>query len=130
MSPSRLLNLTIVVVEDHDDTRVYVGKFLVLQGANIALAANGVEGFELVKVKRPDLVLCDLQMPIMDGFELLRKIRALGPEGGGQVPVVAMTAMISHAERARVLDFGFSACLPKPFSAESLIEIILAVTNR
>ena len=98
MSPNRLSNLTIVVVEDHDDARRYLGLFLDRLGANVLAAKNGFEGLEAIKNSRLNLVVSDIKMPGMDGFELLREIRALGPEAGGSVPVIAMTA---HADPAR-----------------------------
>ena len=129
MSPNRLSNLTIVVVEDHDDTRRYLGLFLDRLGANVVLARNGVEGLEAIKRSRPNLILSDIKMPGRDGYELLREIRALGSDAGGSVPVIAMTALITHADRARVLNAGFQACLPKPFTPAKLVETVLTVLN-
>jgi CheY-like chemotaxis protein len=129
MSPDRLSNLTIVVVEDHDDARRYLGLFLDRLGANVVLASNGVEGLEATRKSRPDLVVSDIQMPGMNGFELLREIRAFGSEGGGSVPVIAMTAFVTSADRGRILNAGFQACLPKPFTPDKLAETILTVLN-
>jgi CheY-like chemotaxis protein len=129
MSPNRLSNLTIVVVEDHDDARRYLGIFLDHLGANVVLARNAFEGLEAIKNNHPNLVLSDINMPAMDGFELLREIRALGLEGGGSVPVIAMTALVTHADRARILNAGFQSCLPKPFTPDKLVETILTVLN-
>ena len=128
MSHSPLSNFTIVVVEDHDDTRRSVGIFLGQLGANVVEARNAVEGVEAVKTRRPNLVLSDIKMPKRDGFEVLRKIRALGPDAGGSVPVIAMSALVTHAS-ARMLDAGFQACLPKPFTPDKLLQTILTVLN-
>jgi CheY-like chemotaxis protein len=68
-------------------------------------------------------------MPGMDGFGLLREIRALGPDAGGSVPVIAMTAFARLGERVDMLDAGFQACLPKPFTPDKLLETILTVLN-
>ena len=130
MSPSRLSNLTIVVVEDHDDARRYLGLFLDRMGANVVVARNAFEGLEAIKNNHPNLVLSDIKMPGMDGFELLREIRALGPNAGGSVPVIAMTAYVTHADRARMLSAGFQACLPKPFTPDKLVKTILTVLNK
>ena len=129
MSPNRLSNLTIVVVEDYDDARRYLGLFLNQMGANVVVARNGFEGLEATKNNRPNLVVSDIKMPGMDGFELLREIRAFGPNAGGGVPVIAMTAFVTYADRSRILNAGFQACLPKPFTPDKLVEAILTVLN-
>ena len=129
MSPNRLSNLTIVVVEDHDDARRYLGLFLDRLGATVVVARNGFDGLEAIKNNRPDLVVSDIQMPGMDGFELLREIRALGSGAGGSVPVIAMTAFGTHADRERLLHGGFKGCLLKPFTPDKLLETILSVLN-
>ena len=129
MSPNRLSNITIVVVDDHDDVRKYVGAFLAQLGANVLVAQNAMEGLEAIKSYRPNLVLSDISMPGRDGFGLLLDIRALGPEFGGSVPVIAMTALVSPLDRARILSAGFRACLPKPFSPDKLVEAILKVLD-
>ena len=65
----------------------------------------------------------------MDGFELLRQIRSIRLDAGGIVPVIAMTAFVTHADRSRILNAGFQGCLPKPFTPDNLLEAILAVLN-
>jgi len=129
MSPTRLRNLTIVVVDDHNDFRRYLGAFLGYLGANVAAAENAMEGLKAVKTYHPNLVLTDISMPGRDGFGLLSDIRALGPDAGGNVPVIAMTALITPVDRARILNAGFKAFLSKPFSPEALVEAILTALN-
>jgi CheY-like chemotaxis protein len=103
MSPSCLAGLAIIVVEDHDDARRYLDLFLGHLGAKVMVARNAFEGLEAIKNTHPDLVLSDIKMPGMDGFELLDEIRALGPDAGGSVPVIAMSAFAdrsnAHASR-------------------------------
>jgi CheY-like chemotaxis protein len=67
-------------------------------------------------------------MPDRDGFDLLRDIRALGPHAGS-IPVVAMTAVVARVDRSRILEAGFQACLPKPFTVDELIEAISNVID-
>jgi CheY-like chemotaxis protein len=129
MSPNHFTGLTIVVVEDHDDARTALGRFLEHLGTNVVLARNAFEGIEAVKNSRPNLVLSDISMPGRDGFALLRDIRALGPQGGDTVPVVAMTALITRADCGRLLNAGFQACLVKPFSVEELVETIVTFAH-
>jgi CheY-like chemotaxis protein len=130
MSPNPLSDLIIVVVEDHDDARRYLGAFLRQLGADIVLARDAIQGIEAIRNSRPHLVVSDIQMPGADGFELLRQIRALGSDSGGGVPVIAMTAFLGHADRRRILNAGFQAFLPKPFTPEKFLETILTVLDR
>jgi len=128
LSRNRISHFTIVVVEDDDDSRRALDIFFGRLGANVVGASNAIEGVEAVKTSRPNLVLCDIKMPGRDGFEVLGKIRALGPAAGGSVPVIAMSALVTHAG-TRMLDAGFNACLPKPFTSDKLVETILTVLN-
>ena len=129
MPPNSFKGLTIVVVEDHDDARRYLGLFLGRLGANVVMAENGLKGLLAIKISHPNLVLSDITMPGMDGFELLREIRALGSDAGGSVPVIAMTALVTHADGRRILNAGFQAYLPKPFTPDRLVETILTVLD-
>jgi CheY-like chemotaxis protein len=129
MSPN-LNNLTIVVVEDNNDVRRHVAAFLDRSGAKVVTARDGREGLEVVKNTLPDLVLSDIKMPGMDGFGLLREIRALGPDAGCSVPVIAMTTFSMPDQRAHILGAGFQACLPKPFTPNNLLETILTVIDQ
>jgi CheY-like chemotaxis protein len=95
----------------------------IARAQTVVVARNGVEGLKAVRV------VSDIQMPGMDGFELLREIRALGPDAGGSVPIIAMTAFGTHADRERVLHGGFKGCLLKPFTPDKLVETILSVLN-
>jgi CheY-like chemotaxis protein len=78
MSSSSLNDLAIVVVEDHDDARRYLDLFLGQLGAKVVVASNAFEGLRAIKNTLPNLVLSAIQMPGMDGYELLGNIRALG----------------------------------------------------
>jgi CheY-like chemotaxis protein len=127
MPPNCLADLNIVVVEDHDDARRYPDLFLGQLGAKVMVARNGFEGLEAVKNTHPDLVLSDIKMPGMDGFELLDQIRALGSDAGGDVPVIAMSAFFSQTDLKHVHDADFRACLAKPFTPNKLVETILGI---
>jgi CheY-like chemotaxis protein len=94
------------------------------------VARNAFEGLELVKNSLPDLVLSDIKMPGMDGFELLHKNSGLGTGRRRRctgVPVIAMSAFFSQTDRARTHHADFRACLPKPFTPDKLVDTILGV---
>jgi CheY-like chemotaxis protein len=122
-------NISVIVVEDNDDVRTQVSSFLAEMGAKVAVAKNGREGLDAIRNCLPSLVVSDIKMPEMDGFQMLREIRTLGSEAGGRVPVIAMTAFIMQRERTDILDAGFEAYLAKPFTPNKLVETILAVLN-
>jgi DNA-binding response OmpR family regulator len=127
MPPNPFSGLTIVVLEDHNDARRYLGLFLGQLGANVLVARDAAEGLQAIKNNHPNLVLSDITG--VDGFGLLREIRALGSNAGGSVPVIAMTALVAQADRARILKAGFQAYLPKPFTPNRLVERILTVLS-
>jgi two-component system CheB/CheR fusion protein len=103
---------TILVVEDYDSARkalcAIVGSF----GATAMGAANGEEALLLAAARKPHLVFCDIRMPGMDGFEFLRRLRAI-PELAS-LPVIAMSGLGSDAELAQIEAAGFAARLMKP----------------
>ena len=125
----RFQNITIVIVEDNSDVRLLIADFLAKNGAVVFAAKNGLEGFALVRKNRPDVVLSDINLPGRNGFELLADIRALGRHGGGNVPVIAMTAFGRALGREATLAAGFQAHLDKPFSPDQLLMTIDSVLN-
>jgi CheY-like chemotaxis protein len=129
MSEDLFKDVTILLVEDHDDTRTYLGLFLARLGARILLARNAFEAVQAVGTFYPNIVLSDISMPDRNGFDLLRDIRGLGTDAGGGVPVIALTAMVTDLDSARIVNAGFQACLPKPFTTEKLINLIVKVLN-
>ena len=126
----RLPNVRIIVAEDHDDSRTFMGLFLARMGATVVLAKDAIEGLEAVKNHHPDLVLTDIQMPGLDGFWLLREIRSLHSDEGGEVPVVAFTALDTRTERIRLVKLGFQACVQKPFTPEQLLETMFSLLKK
>ena len=128
MRPELLKGLKIVVAEDHAPLLRQIGSFLEQLGANVALAANGGQGLKAITNNRPYLVVTDILMDGVNGFELLRQIRELGPTEGGSVPVIAMTGLIKKADR--INKAGFQACLFKPFSPHELVANIRLLDPR
>jgi CheY-like chemotaxis protein len=127
MPSEDLKDLTIVLVEDHSDARTLISSFLRQKGATVIPAANGIEGLEAVKTHRPNVVLSDLVMSGRNGFELLSDIRALGKNDGGNVPVIAMTALVRYPDHQQSPTTGFQSHISKPFSPQQLLNTILAV---
>jgi CheY-like chemotaxis protein len=89
----RLDDVKIVAVDDNADARAFIDRVLQLHGAKVVSVDSAAKAIEAVLQFRPDIVLCDLMMPGMDGYAFLRQIRALGNEITSAVPVVALTAL-------------------------------------
>ena len=106
--PGRL----VLVVEDYEDTRVMFRHQLELGGFRVVEAADGREAVERARAVRPDLILMDLNMPVLDGWEATRLIR-LGA-GTKHIPVVAISAQCGGDWRDRALAAGARECLQKP----------------
>jgi CheY-like chemotaxis protein len=101
--------------------------FCLGKGPKLSLPLNAFEGLQAVSGNRPNIVLLDIKLPDRDGFELLQDIRALGPDNGGDVPVIAMTAFGRTADRNRTVAAGFQAHLVKPFVPTKLLDAIKSV---
>jgi signal transduction histidine kinase/ActR/RegA family two-component response regulator len=116
--------LTILVVEDVEDALEATRMMLALLGAKVLTAGDGREALELIASSRPDLVLCDLRMPRMDGFEFLRELSRR--QGEDRPPVVAMSGLVSDADHGRTEAAGFDGNLDKPFDDVQLVSAVRA----
>lgn len=113
----------ILLVDDDDLSRRMMGVLLSEKGYNYDTASNGIEAVEFVKSQSYDMVLMDLQMPLMDGFDASRKIREW-EAGEKHTPIVALTAMLFDNEIQRCLSVGMDACIAKPFDSDVLFQLI------
>ena len=124
----RLRNLKILAVDDHDDTREFLRVILERHGAETTVVSSGKEALEALKILRPDVLLCDLLMPQMDGYELLKEVRALEPEIGA-LSAIACTAFALTEDVTRARRAGFEAHIAKPINPDELVAIILQVVR-
>ncbi len=115
-----LKGLEVLLVEDSPDNQFLVQKMLGKTGARIAVANDGAAGMKLALDRRFDVILMDIQMPIMDGHEAVRGLRAKGYTG----PIVALTAHAMKEERERAAQSGFSHFLTKPINKKSLTDLL------
>jgi PAS domain S-box-containing protein len=122
--PRLLQGVSILVVEDDDDTRGMLLSALSHCGASARGAATAAEGFALFRKDRPNVLISDIAMPDEDGYSLLRRIRALPAEQGGQVPAAALTAYAAAEDRTKALRAGFQIYLPKPVDPAELVTVV------
>ena len=117
-------SLAILVVEDDPISRTLASTVLTHNGHSVATAANGVEALWLVERRPFDVILMDVQMPQMDGFEATEQIRRRESQTGGRVPIVAMTAHAMKGDRERCLAAGMDDYISKPLDMSQLLAIV------
>ena len=123
-----LAGLSFLVVDDVEDARESLREMLQHLGAKVSVAGSGREGLEIVRDGGPDLVLCDLRMPRMDGFEFVRQLnRATSP---AHPPVVAVTALTSEADHQRTREAGFDGHINKPYDEVAIVAAVFAALQR
>ena len=115
----------VLVVEDNRSVREIIGRVLAAEGYTTHAAPNGVEGLEQFYLTLPDLVLLDVRMPEMDGWETLRRIRKVS-----NCPVIMLTVCRSTEETIRGLELGADDYVAKPFGLRELIARVSAVLRR
>jgi two-component system, cell cycle response regulator DivK len=109
----------ILVVEDQPDNRRILRDMLTNAGYELVEAESGEEALTAVETKRPDLILMDIQLPVMDGYEATRRIR-LNPELKS-IPIIAVTSYALAGDEAKALAAGCTAYITKPFSPRALL---------
>ena len=117
-------SLAVLVVEDNPVNQKVVGSLLTKWGHRVVLACDGARGLEALERKHFDLVLMDIQMPVMDGIEATRSIRAREREQGGHIPIIAITAHARTQDQERCIDAGMDGYLTKPINSAMLRNAI------
>jgi two-component system cell cycle response regulator DivK len=112
----------ILVVEDQEDNRQILRDLLASTDYEIMEAENGLEALAAVAKHRPDLILMDIQLPIIDGYEATRRIKA-DPELRS-IPIIAVTSYALSGDEAKAREAGCDAYVPKPYSPRQLLEKI------
>jgi CheY-like chemotaxis protein len=119
----------VLLVEDHAVVREVIGRLLVEFGAAVTAAAGVAEALEAFERERPDVVLSDIEMPDEDGYALIRKLRALPRDRGGQTPAAGLTGLSAPEDRARVLQAGFQYYVAKPVDARMLVSVVATLAS-
>lgn len=113
--------LSVLLVEDNEINRLYASSLLKRWNCKVEMAENGKEAIEKLAIQHVDLVLMDVQMPVMDGYEATRRIRA-GKGATSQLPIIALTANASVKDADKCLEAGMNECLTKPFTPDQLFS--------
>ncbi|MCZ6794810.1 MAG: response regulator, partial [Planctomycetota bacterium] len=113
----------ILLAEDTPENQDLIRQQLEQAGATVEVANNGAEALEKYSEKKFDLIVMDIEMPVMDGYQALRALQSQGLE----VPVLALTAHAMKGDREKCIKAGFTTYLPKPVTREQLIETVAAL---
>lgn len=124
-----LKGLTVLLVEDNDINRLYASSILRTWGCIVEMAENGYVAVVKLKHAQFDIVLMDIQMPIMDGFEATKAIRA-GDGGKNQIPIIALTANATKKDVEKCLEAGMNDCVSKPFTPEDLFQALVTYSPK
>ncbi len=112
----------VLIVDDEERILNFIKIKLKASGYEVVSATNGQEALALFESQKPDLILLDILMPVMDGFEMLKRLRVFST-----VPIIVISAHASTMEKA--LDLGANDCIVKPFSHDELVRRIRNLLN-
>lgn len=118
----------VLVVDDEPDNRAVIEDVLEFYGMTVKSAQDGEEGLEVLQTFMPTLILLDLSMPKMDGWEMFRRVKSVPTLQN--VPVVALTAHAMPGDKKRVLAAGFDGYLKKPITVATLIQDLRATLEK
>ena len=119
-----LVGVRVLLMEDHSAVREVITGLLETSGARVTAVPGVPEALEALGRERPNVVLSSIARPGEDGYALIRKVRALPPDRGGQTPAAALTGLSTGEDRARVLRAGFQYHVAKPVDAQRLVAIV------
>ena len=119
---------TILLVEDNEMNRDMLSRRLARRGFEMLIAVDGEEGVRLARETRPDLILMDMSLPVLDGWEASRRLKA--DDETRAIPIVALTAHAMAGDRQRTIDAGCDDYDTKPVEFDRLLEKIHSLLNR
>lgn len=128
--PPDLKGVRVLVVDDEEDARKLLTAVLEQCDASIRTCASVAEALDEIKEWEPDVLVSDIEMPGEDGYALVRKVRELEAEQGGQLPAVALTAHARVEDRMRVLSSGYQMHVSKPVEPAELAVVIASLAGR
>jgi PAS domain S-box-containing protein len=119
-----LSGIKVLIVDDDADSRDFVTFVLELYGAQITKAASALEALQVLAQSKPDILISDIGMPQMDGYELLRQIRTWTPDHGGEIPAIALTAYAGEFDQRQAFAAGFQMHVSKPVEPDALATAV------
>jgi signal transduction histidine kinase/CheY-like chemotaxis protein len=127
---SSLEGLRVLLVDDETNGRELVTIMLEQNGVQVKAAASAGEALQTFSEWRPDILVSDIGMPVEDGYSLIRKVRTLPLEQGGNVPAAALTGYVSQEDYSKALSAGYNSHIKKPVELEELIAVVASLAGR
>jgi two-component system response regulator len=121
------MSIRVLVVEDNEDYRELVDIFLKQKGFDVVLATDGLEAVDLAASEQPHIILMDLNLPNLDGWEATKIIKQ--NESTAHIPVIAVSANCNDKKTEEILKMGADGCIQKPIDIEILPDLILSYAN-
>jgi CheY-like chemotaxis protein len=125
-----LEGVKVLVVDDEPDARDLLRRVLQQRDATVFLASGARDAIDLVRQARPDVIVSDIGMPNLDGYEMIRLIRSLPEDQGGRTPAVALTAFARSEDRRRAMMAGFQVHVAKPAEPAELVATVASLAGR
>jgi len=129
-SRSQLQGLKVLVVDDELDARELIKRVLEDCKAEVLTAGSAAEAMPILVQQKPDVLLSDIGMPQVDGYDFLRQVRAMTAQSGGKIPAIALTAFARSEDRTRALMSGYQVHVSKPVEPAELVATVASVMGR
>ena len=123
-APASLSGIRVFIVEDEPDTREFLDRFLTASGAEVLAAGTATEALAKLQECEADILVSDIGLPDMDGYELMQRVRRLKVDNYAAIPAIALTAYARSEDRTRAFRAGFQAHLAKPVEPAELLATI------
>jgi CheY-like chemotaxis protein len=120
----------VLVVDDEQDARELIKRVLEDCEAKVLTAGSAAEAMTLLEDQKPDVLVSDIGMPHVDGYDFLRQVRSLKSENGGRIPAIALTAFARSEDRTRALMSGYQVHVSKPVEPAELVATVASVVGR
>jgi PAS domain S-box-containing protein len=125
-----LEGVRVLVVDDEPDARELIKAVLTTSAADVNMAGSASEGLSLLATFRPHVIVSDIGMPDVDGYQFIRQVRSLHADAGGRTPAVALTAFARSEDRTRAIRAGFQIHIAKPIEPQELLATIASLVER
>jgi CheY-like chemotaxis protein len=127
---SLLSDVCVLVVDDEVDARELVAEAFEREGAVVHMAGSAREALHVLATARPNVIVSDIGMPHEDGYALMRQIRQLPADQGGEIPALALTAYARHSDAERAFDAGYQRHVAKPVDPLLLVQLVASLLGR